>query len=136
MTDQNPSFLGTGWSFPPEFTNGGRNVATVSGAEDVRQSLEILLGTRLEERILQEEYGSNLRDFVFGELNAGVVNSLRNMIAEAVLYNEPRVELNSVDLETDEEREGLVLIKLDYTIPASNTRFNMVYPFYLQEASI
>lgn len=133
---EDTSFLGTGWSFPPEFTEGGQEVFLVSGAEDVRQSLEILLGTRLNERILAEDYGSSLRDLVFEEANAALVNQLRNIITEAILYNEPRVELNSVELNTDDELEGLLLIKIDYTIPTSNTRFNMVYPFYLEEASI
>jgi hypothetical protein len=28
-----------------------------------------------------------------------------------------------------------VLIRLDYQIPTTNSRFNMVFPFYLQEAT-
>ncbi|MCO6488180.1 MAG: GPW/gp25 family protein [Phaeodactylibacter sp.] len=136
MNNKDTSFLGRGWSFPPEFAEGGRDVAMAAGPDDVQQSLEILFGTRLQERILREDYGSGLHDFVFGEINVGILNQLRNTIAEAVLYHEPRVELNSVGVDVDEQTDGLLLITLDYTIPASNTRFNMVYPFYLKEAGI
>ena len=34
-----PSFLGTGWSFPPAFSTGGADVETVSGEEDIRHAL-------------------------------------------------------------------------------------------------
>ena len=135
MKNDNTAFLGTGWSFPPEFSESGRNLVTVSGEEDVRQSLQILLGTRLNERILQEDYGSSLHDFVFEEAGSDFLNQVRSMIAEAILYHESRVELNDVQLEQDEIEDGLLYIVIDYTIAASNTRFNMVYPFYIQEAS-
>ena len=106
-----------------------------SGAEDIQQSLEILFGTRLGERIMQEEFGSSLNDFIFEEISPGLLNRLRSMISEAVLYYEPRIKLNRVDLNTDDQQQGLLWIKLDYTIPASNSRYNLVYPFYLQEAA-
>jgi hypothetical protein len=38
--NQNVSFLGTGWNFPPEFSKRG-NVIMVSAEEDIRQSLFI-----------------------------------------------------------------------------------------------
>lgn len=136
MENSDTAFLGTGWSFPPEFTAGGREVLLVSGAEDIHQSLEILFGTRLFERILQEEYGSHLHDFVFEEISSGLLNRLQSALAEAILYHEPRVELNGLELEQDDQQDGLLYILLDYSIPASNTRFNMVYPFYIQEAGV
>lgn len=136
MKNDNTAFLGVGWSFPPEFSESGRNLVTVSGEEDVRQSLQILLGTRLNERILQEEYGSSLHDFVFEEAGADFLNQVRSMLAEAILYHEPRVDINGIQLEQDETEAGLLYIVLDYSIPASNTRFNMVYPFYIREASV
>lgn len=135
MENKEQAFLGTGWSFPPTFYEGGKEVQMVSGATDVQQSLEILLGTRLNERILQEEFGSNLHDFTFAEINEGITNLLRTAVNEAILYHELRVEVNSIELNLDEQRNGLLWIQLDYSIPASNSRFNMVYPFYLEEAN-
>ncbi len=62
-TDQ--PFLGTGWSFPPAFTKGGAEVEMVSGAEDIHQSLQILLSTRLGERVMQDEFGCDLHSVLF-----------------------------------------------------------------------
>jgi phage baseplate assembly protein W len=132
MSNATP-FLGQGWAFPPEFTSGGRDVAMAADIEEIRQSLEILFGTRLNERIMQEDYGCNLDEFMFEETSSGTLNRIEYMIKEAVLYHEVRIELNNLQLNLDGEREGVLLIQLDFTVPASNSRYNMVYPFYLNE---
>jgi phage baseplate assembly protein W len=126
-------FLGQGWAFPPEFTSGGRNVAMVADIEDIKQSLEILFGTRLNERIMQEDYGCRLDEFMFEETSSETLNRLEYMIKEAVLYHEIRIELNNLQINLDQEREGMLLIELSFTVPSSNSRYNMVYPFYLNE---
>ncbi|MCB0594632.1 MAG: GPW/gp25 family protein [Lewinellaceae bacterium] len=135
MDTTNAPFLGSGWQFPPEFSPGGADVAMASGIEDIVQSLEILLGTHLGERIMAEDYGSSLDEYLFEEIRPSVINEIREMITEAVLYYEARIELNQVDIDQSRAGEGLLQIRLDFTVVASNSRFNMVYPFYINEAS-
>jgi phage baseplate assembly protein W len=65
------SFLGRGWSFPPAFSRSGAEVEMVSGAEDIRQSLGILLSTRLGERLMQDEFGCDLQHVLFEEIDRG-----------------------------------------------------------------
>lgn len=134
MTETAP-FLGRGWAFPPSFGNGGKELALVADVEDILQSLEILFGTRLGERIMQEEYGSSLEAYQFEEITSGVLNSLRAMIEDAVLYHEPRIRIEQVDVQIAPDQDGLLLIELDFTVPSSNSRYNMVYPFYITEAN-
>ena len=129
------SFLGTGWAFPPAFSQGGADVELVSGVEDIHQSLQILLTTRLGERVMQESYGCDLQDFLFEEINYRLVNGIKSLISDAVLYHEPRITLNELDVSEDQKQPGLLLIKLTYTVRGTNSRFNMVYPFYLNEAT-
>lgn len=129
------SFLGTGWSFPPTFGRGGAEVHTVFGVEDIEQSLAILLATRRGERVMQEDFGCDLSEFLFGEISQGLIGRVRSVIADAILHDEPRITLNDIDVSESRAREGLLLISLDYTIRATNSRYNMVYPFYLREAS-
>jgi uncharacterized protein len=126
-------FLGQGWAFPPEFSPGGGNVAMVADIEDIKQSLEILFGTRLNERIMQEDYGCGLDEFMFEETSSEMLNRLEYIIKEAVLYHEIRIELNNLQINLAREREGMLLIELNFTVPSSNSRYNMVYPFYLNE---
>jgi uncharacterized protein len=130
-----PAFLGTGWSFPPAFTREGGEVHLVSGPEDIEQSLAILLGTRRGERVMAEDFGCDLTEFLFGEVSHGLVGRLREMVADAILHYEPRVSLNGVEVAESPSELGLLLISIDYTVRATNSRYNMVYPFYLNEAT-
>ena len=127
------SFLGTGWSFPPAFASNGADVETVSAAEDVQQSLEILLRTQPGERVLLEQYGCDLHRFLFEEVDQGLVNSLTGLISDAILFYEPRITLNDLDISQIDAEPGQLLISIDYTIRTTNSRYNMVYPFYLKE---
>ena len=130
------SFTGTGWSFPPTFTRGGAEVELVSGAEDIHQSLQILLSTRLGERVMQDGFGCDLSYVLFEEVDQSLVNSLTSIISDAILYHEPRISLDSLDISESETQPGLLLIGIEYTIRSTNSRFNMVYPFYVNEATI
>jgi len=131
-----PSFLGTGWGFPPTFTKGGANVEMVSGVEDIHQSLQILLSTQRGERILQDEFGCDLNSVLFEEMDQSLVNTLTSLISDAILYHEPRITLDSLDISESETERGLLLICIEYTVCSTNSRFNMVYPFYINEATV
>lgn len=128
-------FLGTGWGFPPTFSPGGAEVATVSDAEDIAESLRILLATRPGERVMRPRYGCDLDGQLFEEVDQGFVNSLTSTIEESIVYDEPRIELENVEATQDDDNPGLILISIEYTIRHTNARYNMVYPFYLDEAS-
>lgn len=135
MIDHSQPFLGVGWAFPPSFGSSGATVSMVSGVEDIHQCLQILLSTRLDERIMAEDFGCNLEDHLFEEVNQSLVNNLSNVITDAVLVHEPRIILDSVDVSEDSNTAGLLLIHLSYTVSGTNSRYNMVYPFYINEAS-
>lgn len=130
------SFLGRGWSFPPEFSATSGEVILVEAEEDINQSLQILLSTSLGERIMQPEYGCNLVDYQFEPLNATTIGFLRDLVATAILYYEPRIQLDGVTITQDngqEAIEGRVEIGVDYIIRSTNSRYNFVYDFYLKE---
>lgn len=131
LTD--PSFLGTGWSFPPAFTKGGANVEMAVGTEDIHQCLQIILSTQLGERIMQEGFGCDLNSAIFEEIDQSMVNSLTGMISDAILYHEPRISLDKLDISESQAQQGLLLISIEYTVRSTNSRFNMVYPFYINE---
>ncbi|MGZ8157296.1 MAG: GPW/gp25 family protein [Methylobacter sp.] len=129
------SFLGKGWGFPPAFSQNGRDVLQVSEHQDIQQSLLILLNTAQGERIMREDFGCDLQRFMFEEISQSIINELSVLITDAVLYYEPRIELNNIIVDESKETEGLLTIAIDYTVRTTNSRFNLVYPFYLNEAS-
>lgn len=128
------SFLGTGWHFPPRFSDGGRDVAMVSEDKDIEQSLTILLQTRRGERVMQDGFGCELDDYVFGAISRAMISRISNLVHDAILHHEPRIKLNRVDVSDAGAEAGLLLINIDYTVRSTNSRFNMVYPFYINEA--
>ncbi len=130
---QNSSFLGIGWSFPPTFNQDTGTVEMVSDEEDIVQSLEIILSTRPGERIMQPDFGCELSQFIFEEMSQGTITGIRGTISDALLYHEPRIDVEEINI-NESEQEGLLLIGIIYRVRTTNSRFNLVYPFYINEA--
>ena len=128
------SFLGRGWSFPPRFDADHRAVM-VDNEEDIAESLRILLATRCGERVMQPGYGTHLHRMVFEEANDHTLTQIKHMLQKAVLFFEPRVELDSVDARIASDDMARLELHLNYRIRVTNTRHNMVYPLYLDQAS-
>lgn len=132
---RNASFLGTGWGFPPEFHPRAGGVRMVSAEDDLREALQILLSTAPGERVMHPAYGCGLRRMVFETLNEGTQAEIRDLVERAVLFFEPRITLLNVSIDAARLDDGRLDIRLDYVIRATNSRSNMVYPFYMAEAS-
>lgn len=128
------TFLGNGWSFPPELDSGGTPTHMAADEENIRQSLYTLLSTSPGERVHRYDYGCPIRRYVFELADTSVQVLLRDEIGRAVTMFEPRIDLNGVNFEVDSQA-GTVYIMLDYTIRRTNRRTNMVYPFYLYEGT-
>ena len=103
--------------------------------EDVKKSLEILLSTTIGERFLQPLYGCNLDEYVFEPFNATLSTEIRLTVKDAIDKFEPRLRLLAVRLDTGLMMEGRVDIAVEYQIISTNSRFNLVYPFYINEAN-
>ncbi|HNN95533.1 MAG TPA: GPW/gp25 family protein [Pseudomonadota bacterium] len=129
------SFLGRGWAFPPSFGAGGASVDMVADVQDIQQSLRILLGTIPGERVMVESFGCDLSRFLFEEIDQRLLNKLKRLVSDAVLEFEPRIKLESVDISRDDAVYGLLSIRLSYLVRGTNSRFNMVFPYYLMEAT-
>jgi phage baseplate assembly protein W len=132
MTKESFALIGTGWGFPPAFSQGGADLKLVSGVEDISESLQILLSTALQERVMQPTYGCNLDSMLFESVNEHFKTYLKHLVKTAIIYNEPRIKADKIEVQTDEMVEGRVLISVDYTVRSTNSKFNFVYPFYLK----
>lgn len=128
------AFLGRGWSFPPTFIKEGGHVQMVEAEQDIRNSLFILLSTSVGERIMQPEYGSQIHKLVFEPIDPTFSTFMTEQIRTAILYFEPRVTLEAVEYIHD-DFNGKVDLKLNYQINGTNKRNNLVYPFYINEAT-
>lgn len=132
---QDKDFLGRGWGFPPTFTDQARGVGMSSGQEDIEASLKILLSTRLDERVMRLDYGCQLDRLLFEPITTNLITQMKDLIYYAILHYEPRVKLQGINFDSSRQLEGVILISLDYEIISTNSRYNYVYPFYLNEGT-
>ncbi len=124
------SFLGTGWSFPPEFSQETGEVLMTSDEEDIQASLRILLGTVAGERFMNPKYGLDMHEMLFEPMGTTAKTVLNDRIKMAILIYEPRIIPLTIQVDTSAELEGTISIILEYEVRSTNSRYNLVYPFY------
>ncbi|MFA0964168.1 GPW/gp25 family protein [Roseivirga sp. BDSF3-8] len=129
------TFLGVGWKFPPTFEKNTGSVMLVSEEEDIRESLRILLSTRKGERVMLPDYGCDLSFAAFDTIDSALFSRIRSAIEYAILYYEPRIILENINIRRDKDHDGLLLVDIEYIIRKTNKRTNMVYPYYILEGS-
>ena len=123
-------FIGTGWSFPPSFDRRVGEVAMSSGTDDIDGSLHILLSTTIGERVMQPRYGCNLEQFLFEPLDESMQFRMKKIVEDAILYFEPRIRLDGLELAID-QASGRMVITVEYVVKSSHSRGSFVFPFYL-----
>lgn len=128
-------FLGKGWGFPPTFISATQGIEMTEKVEDINRSLHILLTTGVGERIMQPKYGCNMDEMVFEPLSTTIKTIINDKIKTAILYYEPRIDVSSISMDTTNELEGEIIIEIEYVVRATNSRFNFVFPYYINEGS-
>ena len=123
-------FLGTGWRFPIVPDNAGR-LRYASGADSIDACLRALLLTGLGERVMRPDLGTRAPELVFAPGSTQNLHDLEDSIREAVTRFEPRVQLDDVRAETVPGDESRVTVSVVYRIRRTNTRANLVFPYYL-----
>jgi hypothetical protein len=132
-------FLGVGTGFPLQLdagspgVEGSHGVVRAAYEESVRQSILIILGTARGERVMRPDFGCGIHDLVFENTGSAAIERVRQAVHEALLRLEPRIDVTDVDVRTGTAASTL-LIQIAYEVRATNTAFNLVYPFYLQGA--
>jgi uncharacterized protein len=128
-------FLGKGWSFPPAFNAMSNEVEMTEKVEDINRSLQILLSTGIGERIMQPKYGMNMDEMLFEALSTTNITLIKDKIKTAILYFEPRIEAQKINMDTSNILEGMVIVEIEYIVRATNSRFNFVFPYYKNEGT-
>jgi phage baseplate assembly protein W len=129
------SILGTGWSFPPEFPREAGEVRLSSDERDIEESLRILFGTALGERFLVPEFGLDMQSLLFEPISTTQRTFLQERITTALLWFETRIEVLALRVDAPDPNDGRLRISLDYRVRATNSRYNLVFPFYRTDAN-
>jgi phage baseplate assembly protein W len=125
-------FLGVGLAFPVTTAPNG-TVAMSAYDRDVQQAVWIILGTARGERVMRPDFGSGLSTLVFEPINTTTSALVQHHTEEALVTWEPRIDQITVVV-TAEPTRGRLMIDVRYRVRATNTFYNLVYPFYLIEA--
>src|SRR6184192_2938461 len=96
-------FLGKGWQFP------------------------VAVG----ERVMRPGFGCGIYDMVFGVNSSTTASEAAEEVRDALVEFEPRIDVLNVEVSPGGDGEVLY-VSIDYQVRATNTVFNLVYPFYLE----
>lgn len=102
---------------------------------DIASSLEVLLSTMPGERVMLADFGCNLQELLFENIDTTLTTLMIDKIQSAILYYEPRIDVEAVRLDDRLGLEGVVLIEIIYRVRTTNSRFNFVFPFYKNEGT-
>ena len=130
------NFLGIALSFPVQLDEGKSDSKPIKMAryeEAVRQSIWIILGTAPGERVMRPDFGCGIHNLVFANNSAGTIGQLASEVQQALINWEPRIDVLDVEVIPDIDQPNLLLISINYQVRTTNNRFNLVYPFYLEQ---
>jgi len=126
----NPDFLGKGWAFP--VTVKKKKIAMSEGGEGIKESIYIILGTAKGERVMRPDFGCGINKLIFEPNSTATTTLVGFHVKEALMKWEPRIEVLNVKAAPDGNEGNKLNIDIEYKVKATNSKANLVYPFYLE----
>jgi phage baseplate assembly protein W len=111
--------FGRGISFPPRVGPDGR-VAWSEGEVNVREAVRIILMTDRNERLRLPEFGGSLGGFLFEPNTVTTRHLIKERITKELARWEPRITVESVSVEEDENDPQAAVATITYRLVATN----------------
>ena len=127
---QNTDIIGTGFAFPMG-TNDRGGILTTTGDHRIEDSILLILSTAPGERVMRPEFGCTIWDLVFAPIDTVTLNDMAAATTRALRRWEPRIQVNHIETQIDDDDPTRVDISIHYEVLATNDRRNLVYPFYV-----
>ncbi len=125
------NFTGKGFAFPLRVDGRGQ-VETASGEKSISESVRLILGTAIGERVMRPDFGCAIHELVFHPVNANTCSQISLFVHQALMKWEPRIEDIKVRSYPDPSAENTILVLIEYRVRSTNNILNMVYPFYMR----
>jgi Bacteriophage baseplate protein W len=125
-------FLGVGWQFPVMRDEPKQRFALAEYEESIKQSIWIILFTAKGERVMRPDFGCGIYELVFAPNDATTRGMAEHHVSEALRLWEPRIEVLQVRATAAGAQDEELRISIDYRVRTTDSRFNLVYPFYLE----
>jgi len=130
--------IGRGWAFPFRFTKVGRTgklvgVSDASSLEKIAMSIRQILGTKRGSRVIDRDFGTDLKEILFDPIDEVSVARVRFTIMDALQTWERRVDILDVDVSIDRVKEGIIDVEIFYKVISTQLEGNLVYPLYVTD---
>ena len=121
MSTDSGRMFGRGLAFPPRVGADGR-VAWSEGELNVRESIQVILLTERRERLMLPEFGGGLSGYLFEPNTVTTRRLIKDRIQRALEQWEPRISVESVDVEPDPQDPEAAVATITYQLVATQTR--------------
>ncbi|HET7539650.1 MAG TPA: GPW/gp25 family protein [Polyangiaceae bacterium] len=105
------------------------------GQMDVEEAIRIVIGTRINERLMRARFGSDVPALLFEPATSSTAGRLADAIRTSLARWEPRIDVLEVLVEPDPAEASRFVASLSYRLRENNSVLNLVYPFYLNEGT-
>jgi len=129
-------FLGRGWSFPVNVDPVTGRMRTVAFDEDIAQSIKLILMTQRGQRVMRPNFGSHLQTYAFRELNTTTMTLVEEDVRDALIMYEQRITEVEVRASVASAEQGELSISIAYVVRATNSPYNLVFPYFLYEGTV
>ncbi|MCM1257767.1 MAG: GPW/gp25 family protein [Roseburia sp.] len=124
------SHLGRGLKFPIEINKATGRFCMSGEKESVKEAVYLILMTQKGERFVRTDFGSNILSYTFMDVSDTRVHMMAKALQDTIEEQEPRVSQVEVKAEQRPDK-GCLIFYVSYRITETNTRDNLVFPFYL-----
>jgi phage baseplate assembly protein W len=124
------SFLGRGLAWPMGVDHTGA-LRVTDGIQDLDRSICVVLSTAPGERVMRPQFGCRIWELLFEPVTPTLYGLMSQAVRDALAQWEPRITVETVDVEQDNRDHSMVRINVSYVVRATNDRRNLVYPFYV-----
>ncbi len=131
MSPATPNPLGQGLSFPPRVGPDGR-LAWSAGEDNMRELLRVILMTQAGERVMRENFGCCLRQYLFEPNTVTTRQRIQNSIDQAIARWEPRVSVDDVSVDPDDTDPRRVNINVQFRLVATQGASSLSFTLQLQ----
>lgn len=116
MTDG--QLYGRGVAFPPRIGPDGR-MATSVAAQNIRESIQIILLTGQGERLMRPAFGAGLESFLFRPNTLATHRLVEERVQRSLARWEPRVRVQSATVAADPADPDAAVLELRYRLVAT-----------------
>ena len=104
-----------GLRFPFKHEGSEYLALTRSPEEEIRSNLIFLITTKKGSRYFMPDFGTNLHQYLFDQLDTITILKIENEIKDSVFKYLPNIKIDKIDITYNDNGDGIKL-NIDYTV--------------------